>query len=299
MMIKIKNYIKLIRVKHYIKNLLIFIPLLFSGQLLDVDKLINCLCGFILFSMLASSVYIFNDLKDVEKDKAHPTKKNRPIASGNISSKEAIVLMVLLLFLIMLISIIILRLDWITNQQFITLLVYLGIYFIVNILYSLGLKNIPILDVVIIVIGFLIRVLFGAAIASINISNWLYLTIMAGAFYLGFGKRRNETMIQGDKSRDVLKKYNKEFLDKFMYVCLILAIVFYSLWCIDATTIERVGNNYMIWTIPLLLILTMKYSLNIEGDSFGDPVDVILNDRVLIVLVFLLAISMIGILYVL
>ena len=122
---------------------------------------------------------------------------------------------------------------------------------------------------------------------------------MAGAFYLGFGKRRNETMIQGDKSRDVLKKYNKEFLDKFMYVCLILAIVFYSLWCIDATTIERVGNNYMIWTIPLLLILTMKYSLNIEGDSFGDPVDVILNDRVLIVLVFLLAISMIGILYVL
>ena len=121
---------------------------------------------------------------------------------------------------------------------------------------------------------------------------------MAGSFYLGFGKRRNEIIKQGDKSRDVLKKYNKEFLDKFMYVCLILAIVFYSLWCIDAATINRIGNNYMIWTIPLLLIIFMKYSLNVESDSFGDPVDVILNDKVLIALVSIFALIMFGILYI-
>ena len=127
----------------------------------------------------------------------------------------------------------------------------------------------------------------------------MYLTVMSGAFYMGLGKRRNEVIKQGDKARKVLEKYNKEFLDKFMYVCLVLSIVFYSLWTIDGQTIERVGSNYMIWTIPLLMIILMKYSLIIEGDSYGDPVDVLIKDRFLIVLVLLFVFSMISILYIL
>ena len=184
------------------------------------------------------------------------------------------------------------------NKIFILIALEL-LYLVINIAYSYGFKKIPILDVTILMFGFIIRLMYGAQITNIEISNWLYLTIMTGAFYMGFGKRRNEIKKQGDKSREVLKKYNKEFLDKFMYVCLILIVVFYCLWCIDINTISRIGNGYIIWTVPLVLIILMKYSLDIEMDSFGDPVDVITNDKILISLSIFYAISFVVILYIL
>jgi len=110
---------------------------------------------------------------------------------------------------------------------------------------------------------------------------------MASSLFMGFGKRRNELVKKGNITRAVLEKYNKNFLDKFMYIYLTLTIVFYSIWCMDVSTIDRVGNNYMIWTIPLLLIALMKYCLIIEGDSFGDPVDIILGDRLLLGILFI------------
>lgn len=290
-MSKVLEYIKLMRVKHYLKNFLIFVPLLFSGDFLNLNKLFPSFLGLISFCLLSSAVYCINDIKDLENDRQHPIKRNRPIASGKISKTSAIIFMILLFFASVVIMLPIIK------RSILPLIVEL-LYFVLNIAYSCGLKRIPIVDVVILVSGFVIRLLFGASITSIEISNWLYLTVMAGSFYLGFGKRRNEIIKQGDKSRDVLKKYNKEFLDKFMYVCLILAVVFYSLWCIDIETINRIGNNYMIWTIPLLLVILMKYSLNVECDSFGDPVDVILNDKILIVLVIIFALLIFGILYI-
>lgn len=288
---QIYEYIKLMRVKHYLKNFLIFIPLLFSGEFLEFNKLFLTFLGLISFCLLSSAVYCINDIKDIESDKVHPIKRNRPLASGKISKTSAIIFMVVMFIVSIVIMFPIIKIS------ILPVIIEL-IYFILNIAYSFGLKRIPIVDVVILVSGFVIRLLFGAMITSIEISNWLYLTVMAGSFYLGFGKRRNEIIKQGDKSRDVLKKYNKEFLDKFMYVCLILSVVFYSLWCIDTKTIERIGNNYMIWTIPLLLIIFMKYSLNVENDSFGDPVDVILNDKVLMILGVMFAILIFGILYI-
>lgn len=289
---KIAEYLRLMRIKHYLKNFLIFVPLLFSGQFFDKSKLLICILGFISFGLLASSIYCFNDIWDVENDKNHPVKKNRQIASGKISKRNAMIFMI---FLFVMAFAICIYIGNITKN--IIPIILEALYFILNISYSCGLKKIPIIDVVILVSGFVIRILFGAIITSIEISNWLYLTVMAGSFYMGFGKRRNEIIKQGDKSREVLRKYNKEFLDKFMYVCLILAVVFYSLWCVDASTIERIGNNYIVWTIPLLLIILMKYSLNIEMDSLGDPVDVILSDKTLIILVMLFALVMVGILY--
>lgn len=115
---------------------------------------------------------------------------------------------------------------------------------------------------------------------------------------MGFGKRRNEIIKQGDTSREVLKRYNKEFLDKNMYVCLTLSIVFYALWCVDANTIARMGNNLMAWTVPIVMIILMKYSLNVEGDSFGDPVDVLFKDKVLMFMVVLYAIIVFSIMYI-
>jgi len=287
----IKDYIKLIRVKHWLKNFLIFIPLMFSTQILVVNKLLLTLIGFISFCFISSTVYIINDLNDVKKDRKHPIKKKRPIASGAVSKKEAIVIAGILFLISVLLNIFVIK--------ELVCLIFILLYLLLNICYSRGLKNVAIVDVVILVSGFVIRVVYGAFINGIIISNWLYLTVMAGSFFMGFGKRRNEAIKQGSKSRKVLKYYTKEYLDKFMYICLILAIVFYSLWSIDVETIDRIGNNYMIYTIPFLLVIVMRYCLHMEGDSFGEPIDIITSDIVLISLISVFVFSMFLIVYVL
>lgn len=139
----------------------------------------------------------------------------------------------------------------------------------------MGLKNIPIIDVVILASGFVIRVFYGGCITGVLISKWLYLVIVTGSLYMGLGKRRNELRAQMD-TREVLKFYNEGFLDKNMYVCVALVNVFYALWSIE------MPNPRMIWTVPFFLVLLMCYSLDVESDSDGDPVEVIIHDKVLI-----------------
>ena len=114
---------------------------------------------------------------------------------------------------------------------------------------------------------------------------------------MAFGKRRNEILKQGSKSRDVLKKYNKIVLNICMYLGLIFTIIFYCLWCTNINTIERIGNSYMKWTIPLFLIILIRYNYNIEGDSFGDPVDVIISDKILLICILIYSIIMACLLY--
>ncbi len=282
------NYLKLMRPKHYIKNLLIFLPLIFSGLLLDGNNFLKTLIGFISFCFVASTIYIINDIRDKDKDKKHKTKCKRPIASGKVTVKNAIILVLLLLMLTTLITIL--------AHMNINSILLLILYFIINIGYSFGLKNIPLIDIAIIVAGFLIRVMFGATLLNIDVSNWLYLTILAVSFYLALGKRRNEISKNGKLARKVLKYYNIDFLDKNMYMCLAMAIIFYSLWATDAKMIKH-SNNLLIWTIPFVILICMKYSMNIEGNSDGDPTEVILKDKVLVLLILLLAIIMFLILY--
>ena len=121
---------------------------------------------------------------------------------------------------------------------------------------------------------------------------------MFGSFYLGFGKRRNEIIKNGIKSRKVLKSYNKNFLDKNMYNCLTLSIVCYSMWATDFNVITRVGNNLLIWTIPIVMIIFMLYSLEIENDSFADPIDVVMHNKKIISMVGVYGILMFLILYI-
>ncbi len=286
---KLKNILKLMRIKHYLKNGLIFLPLIFNSQLFEIKPLLMTIYGFISFCLISSAVYVINDIKDVEKDKMHKIKKNRPIASGAVSIKEATLLFVVLTISSLCINIFIIK-------EF-SSIILISLYLILNIIYSLGLKNIPIIDVVILVSGFVIRVIYGASITSIEISKWLYLTVMSGSFFMGFGKRRNEIIKQGDDSRTVLKYYTKDYLDKFMYACLVLTLMFYSLWSVDSTTTAKFGEN-MIYTIPVVMIIFMKYCLDIERDSYGDPVDVITTDKILMLMVCALAISMYILIYV-
>ena len=276
-----KKYIQLIRVKHYIKNLLIFLPIVFSKKIYVMDDLIKTIIAFIIFCIITSIVYIFNDIRDVEKDKKHPKKRFRPLASGKITKKQAIATIILLSILCIIMTIVSLK----DNIYAILLLI---IYLLLNILYSIKLKNIPIVDITILAIGFLIRVVYGSVIISIEISNWLYLTILSLSFYMGMGKRRNEFIKQDkkDETREVLKQYSENFLNENMYMFLALSIVFYSLWTLEMST----KLKYIIYTIPLVIIIALKYSLDIEKESDGDPVDVIFVDRILITLSMLLAI---------
>lgn len=289
-----KNYLKLIRVKHWLKNALVFFPIFFSINLLNYEYLTTSVIAFFVFSFTSSIVYVLNDIKDVEKDRLHPIKKKRPLASKTISMTGAkITIAILVLLTIALITLIYLKTNTIG-----TIIIPL-VYLLLNILYSQGLKNIPIIDVVILVSGFVFRVMYGGVATSIEVSKWLYLMIIFGAFYLGFGKRRNEIIKNGEKSRKVLELYNKDFLDKNMYVALALAIVAYTLWCVDPTTIARIGNDYLFWTIPLIMVILQLYSLNIEGNSHGDPIEVVLADKTLLITATLYVVVMVFLLYIL
>lgn len=290
------KYLKLMRIPHYIKNLLILLPIVFSAGLFEHwSNLVVLAGGFLAFSFLCSCVYIVNDVIDAPKDRLHSQKKHRPIASCAVSVKAAFVLLGILLIACGLIALWLIR-EWGSQPG---ILLWLGVYLILNVLYSLCLKNYPIIDVAILTSGFLVRLLYGSALTGIEVSNWLYLTVIAMSFYLSLGKRRNEILAHGEKgsTRKVLQYYNQQFLDKNMYVFLGLTIVFYSLWTVDANTISSIGANYLVWTVPLVILICMKYSLSVEGPSSGDPVEVLLRDKVLLALVFVYACVMFCLLY--
>lgn len=277
-----KDYIKLIHMKHYVKNLLIFIPLFFGREIMNCEKLIRAFGGFICFCLISSAVYIFNDWRDREKDRNHPTKKNRPIASGRVKPRNAIILMLIFIVVASIISI-----ELGNVESMLLLFLYLGL----NIAYSMGLKNWPIIDIVILASGFVMRVVYGGLITDISISKWLYLVITTGSLYMGLGKRRNELKRQKN-TREVLKYYNEAFLDKNMYVCVALTDVFYALWTLEMT------NALISWTVPIFIVILMCYSLDIEGNSDGDPVEVILKDKILLGLVLVYGILIFSLIYI-
>lgn len=268
------KWIKELRVTHYLKNCLIFLPVFFGGSLFDGVGVCNLLAGFVCFCMGASAVYLMNDIKDMEKDRKHPKKCTRPIAAGEISIRQAWVVAVTLLLLCMVVL-------WfgVEGAVRIQAILVFGIYLVNNLFYSVfGMKKVPLLDVTLLVLGFYLRVLMGAVLVQIEISSWLYLVVVTGAFYLAFGKRRNELKAVGNDGRDVLAGYTEQFLDKAMYSCMTMANIFFALWCT-----QEGRNQKFIILIPVLLLICFKYSMDIESnESDGDPMNVILHDKVLI-----------------
>ena len=258
-----KKYLKLIRINHWIKNFLIFLPLFFSLSF-QTENIIKTFMGFISFSFISSFIYIINDIKDIEKDRKHPRKKNRPLASKSISLKQGKII-ACLLFVSSLI------LNFIVNKRIDSSLTFLMLYIFINIAYSFGLKNIAILDVVLLASGFVIRVYYGAAIIDVEVSKWLFLTILNAALFLGLGKRKKELL--ADRSvRDVLKAYDEKFLNNFINIFLSLVIVFYSLWAIEQT------SKYIFLSIPILIVIFMKYMLIFEKNEEGDPVTLLFQN---------------------
>lgn len=271
---KIKSIIKLLRPKHSVKNLLIFLPLIFGLKELTLKDFRTSILGFIVFCLVASSIYIINDYKDIEKDRLHPVKKKRPLASGAVTKKEAWITLSVLLIIAIAISV---------TFPIASIGLIAG-YFILNLGYSLGFKNIPILDVVILTSGFMIRLFLGSSLSGIAVSPLLYLVVMSGAFYLGISKRYNEIIKTGNQTRSVLKKYNVEYLKSIMNMFLVLIIVFYTEWCSNAYPEHR---DLFLASVPMLIILIISYIYVAEKDKYGDPADVIMKNKPLMLIGFL------------
>ena len=162
-------------------------------------------------------------------------------------------------------------------------------YFVINMAYSIwGLKGYPLVDVFVLALGFVLRIMFGSVCTGIEVSQWLYLVVFSGSLFMGFGKRRNELLQCQDTTRAVLSKYNKEYLGRCLSACMTLSIVFYSFWCMERD--QMYGDKYYLYTVPVFVFIMLKYSYDIENDEDGDPTNVILNDKILILCVLILAV---------
>lgn len=278
---KLKWFFKELRVKHYVKNGLIFLPLVFSGLLFSnhLKYLVSCIWGFVAFCFVASTIYIINDLVDVKKDRKHPKKRSRPYAAYMLNKFDMFLLLAVLLGAVALIWALTLK------HNLVVILVLVG-YLILNLLYSFWLKNLPIIDIFVLASCYVVRVYFGAFIVGVSVSKWLYLTIICVSLYLGLGKRRGEAMLSNsNETRNVNKKYTYNFLDKNMYMCLTMCVIFYSLWVVEFRVISMPFVNSLLFlaTIPLVIFIFMKYSLNIEkNQAYSDPIEVFFHDFVLV-----------------
>jgi 4-hydroxybenzoate polyprenyltransferase len=263
---------RVVRPHHYIKNFLVFLPAIFSPQPFWGIFLYKLLPGFFVFSLLSSFVYIFNDINDISEDRNHVYKRERPIASGKISKKTAVMVGVIFLSCGFLIN------AFISQTHFATSFL-LALYFTLNIGYSSGLKRVPYIDVLILAVGFILRIAYGSLLTQTNVSLWLVLSIFFLSLYLGYGKRRNELLYQGVSARKVLTRYRGPVLGKLMLLFLVLTFVFYFLWC-TVPGIPASEYLFVIYlTIPVVLFILVRFFGIMNGNARGDPVDILLKDK--------------------
>lgn len=267
------------------KNLLVFAALLFSIKRATGEMVIFSIFGFILFSLVSSCVYILNDFLDREADRLHPTKKNRPLASGMLDPHIALVFGGVLLVSCLVFSAL-------SNISFSLLL---AVYFIINVLYSTVLKNIVILDVLIIALGFVLRAFGGAILINVVVTPWFFICIMFLSLFLAIGKRNHELILYQESeivSRKVLQFYNKELLVQMNTIVTTATLISYALFTFTA------GRTvYLSITIPLVLygVFRYLYIIQVEGKG-GEPDKLLFRDKPILVTVLLYVISVILIL---
>lgn len=269
---KAQKYLKLIKFDHWIKNLLVFAPLFFSLQF-SSENFAKSLFAFLSFSLIASSVYIINDLFDIESDRKHFRKKLRPLALGEVGKKEVLVVFFILFFAGLAIA------FTIPNNFFYIIVSY----FLLNILYSKWLKKIPIIDVMVIAAGFVLRIMAGASAILVAVSHWIIVCTFFGALLLGFGKRKNEIDIFKEKSsryRNVLLSYEKNFLNQLIGLTSGITIISYLLYTMDSETIKHFNTQNLLYTVPFVVFGVFRYFQIIYTTSSGeDPTKIFVKDR--------------------
>jgi 4-hydroxybenzoate polyprenyltransferase len=262
-----KEYFKLFRIHQWIKNIFIFVPLVFSKNLFNNELLFVVVAGFFEFCFASSVVYIVNDVIDIESDREHPVKRTRPLPSGKITKKSAII-SAIILFAIILIFLPFFNLEFD---------IYLIVYIILNVFYSFKLKNIVIIDIFSIAAGFMIRIISGAVIINVEISNWLILTTMFISLFLGVMKRRSELILVENKStRKVLAEYSITFSDQMATIAAAGVIICYALYSVASRTVTVFGTENLIFTTPFVVFGIFRYMYLVYMNDQGENTSKIL-----------------------
>jgi 4-hydroxybenzoate polyprenyltransferase len=271
------SIIKLIRPMQWIKNVFVFSGLLFDVAWRDAIMVNRALLAFVAFSFVASSIYVLNDLADKEEDRNHPIKRNRPIASGAVKPSVAVFVGILLLVAGFGIGF--------ASSPLVAII--LGIYFVLNVFYSAGLKRVVIRDVFIIAAGFLLRILAGTIGIGMEPSEWLFLCSLCLTLFLGFGKRRAELrdqeMLLSDgqalPSRHVLRDYSPIVLDTMMAVVAACTFVTYGLFTMSEETVAQHGTSALVYTLPFVMYAMFRYFYSLhQRNKGGDPATDLVRD---------------------
>ena len=286
------NYIKLIRVPQWIKNFFVFVPLLFSQHIFNKTYFLPVLSAFFMFCIVSSIVYIFNDIVDIEADRAHPTKKNRPLPSGLISIQNAVITIIVLAALLGLFLPAL-------NANF---RIFLLSYFLLNIFYTYIFKHMVLLDVFSLALGFMLRVMAGAYVISVEVSSWLILTTMFISLFLGVMKRRSELILINDEpnksTRKVLASYSLNFTDQMSTIAAAGVIICYALYTVSERTIKVFNTDNMIYTTPFVVFGIFRYMFLVYMNKKGEnTVDIMLTDIPMIINVVLNILAIILIIY--
>lgn len=279
------------RLQQWIKNLFLFAALVFSGNLFVVRDIQLTVAGFFLFSLVSSGVYIFNDFSDLESDRLHPVKSKRPLPSGNLGVRPALAASVAL-------AAAGLCGGFLLRPQFgLILLLYLAI----NVLYSVKLKNIVILDVMTISAGFVLRVVAGAVLINVPTSEWLIICTLLLSLFLGFSKRRHELTIleaEAETHRSVLAHYSPYFLDQMIGIVTASTVMSYALYTISDETVRKFGTNRVFYTVPFVLYGIFRYLYLVhKKEAGGNPTKLALTDVPLLINIMLWIITATIIIY--
>lgn len=291
-MSQLRGLVRTMRLKQWTKNAFVFVPLIFDHKLTDIPYLLATLAGFGLLCLVSSVVYLINDIVDIEADKAHPTKRLRPLPSGQLARPVAIVATIVL-------ALVTLPPAFLLEPMFGAVLVG---YLALNLGYSFYLKHIVLIDVMVIAVGYVLRVACGVVLVDVvRFSPWLYIFTTMLALFLGFGKRRQELiLLQGDANnhRAILDQYNIALLDEMIMIVSTATILTYALYTFSAEGLPP--NHSMMLTIPFVLYIIFRYLylIHVKGEG-GAPDEVLLRDRPLQAAVGLGGLVIVVILYVL
>ncbi|MBI2954025.1 MAG: decaprenyl-phosphate phosphoribosyltransferase [Chloroflexi bacterium] len=287
--LSLKYLLIAMRPKQWTKNSLLFFGLIFSLNLRDPKMIAITVAAFILFCLVSSAIYLVNDLVDLEKDRKHPLKSTRPLASGKLPPAVA----VFATFTLLTIAV---PLSFATSFQF---GIAVASYVVLMLAYSFGLKHIVLIDVFAIAAGFVIRAVAGAVAISVPISPWLYVCTVLGSLLIALGKRRHELILLNDgasRHRRILDEYSPAMLDQMVGIVTATTIMAYSLYTFSAENLPR--NNTMMLTIPFVLYGAFRYLYLIHvKNAGGTPEEMILKDRPLLLDVVLWVVTSAGILY--
>lgn len=292
-----KDILRLIRPKQWLKNVFVLVPMFFGGALTDGATVFASLVAFLAFCFIASAVYCFNDIIDVEADRRHPVKCKRPIASGAITMKAAYGLMALMVML----SLLTLTLGFRFQDSFLSVLGVILFYFLLNLAYCAKLKQYAIVDVCVIAFGFVLRLLAGGFATGIVLSKWIVMMTFLLTLFLSFAKRRDDVIrmeATGEAPRKNTIRYNLTFINQAITITASVTLVCYIMYTISPEVVARVHTDYLYLTTAYVLLGLLRYiQITVVDKKSGDPTKMMLQDRFTQVVVVLWALTFLLIIY--